>query len=233
MRAAELSAPIGDSPWPIGKTGSSNAGESSGSQSHAASEIRFHVGQPVWDSYYEFCFERNPWDRVISQYFWRDRLRPGQTMPGFSPRMGRHCCGAAATRCIRSTTGNVRWNRICRHEQPAEELKCHKRGSASPTLALPWQFWLCDSRTDKRRYIEILRRIGKGEARGVVPRGNRPPSDTRSDAHAVTAGGATTGPLATSTLCIPAAVADSMPSGVSSNTRQRAGSTPSRRAASR
>jgi cyclopropane fatty-acyl-phospholipid synthase-like methyltransferase len=46
-----------------------------------AVEIREHIGHKVWDSYFKFCFERNPWDRVVSLYYWE--YRTGQR-PDFS-----------------------------------------------------------------------------------------------------------------------------------------------------
>lgn len=36
----------------------------------SAQEIRSRVGRKVWDSYFTFCFERNPFDKVVSDYFW-------------------------------------------------------------------------------------------------------------------------------------------------------------------
>jgi hypothetical protein len=38
---------------------------------HASAKfIRQYIGEEIWGSYFKFCFERNPWDKVISWYFW-------------------------------------------------------------------------------------------------------------------------------------------------------------------
>ena len=35
-----------------------------------AADVRRFVPREVWDGYYKFCVERNPWDKVISSYCW-------------------------------------------------------------------------------------------------------------------------------------------------------------------
>ncbi|MHC5211490.1 MAG: sulfotransferase family 2 domain-containing protein [Planctomycetota bacterium] len=35
-----------------------------------AFSIRSRVGRKVWSSYFKFCFERNPWDKCLSFYYW-------------------------------------------------------------------------------------------------------------------------------------------------------------------
>lgn len=38
-----------------------------------ASYIKRWIGTDIWDSYYKFCFERDPFDKVLSYYYWRTR----------------------------------------------------------------------------------------------------------------------------------------------------------------
>ncbi len=35
--------------------------------------LRDRVGHDVWDRYFTFCFERDPWDKLASFYWWRTR----------------------------------------------------------------------------------------------------------------------------------------------------------------
>lgn len=35
-----------------------------------ASFIQENVDREIWDSYYKFCFERDPFDKAISHYYW-------------------------------------------------------------------------------------------------------------------------------------------------------------------
>jgi hypothetical protein len=36
----------------------------------SARRIKTAVGPSVWDSYFKFCVERNPWDKVLSSFHW-------------------------------------------------------------------------------------------------------------------------------------------------------------------
>jgi len=44
----------------------------------SAREVRDFVGPRIWRTYTKFCFERNPWERVVSEYRFLQRSRPDQ-----------------------------------------------------------------------------------------------------------------------------------------------------------
>ncbi len=46
-----------------------------------AAEIRALAGEAVWDGYFKFAVERNPWDRQVSHYHWE--LRKKAEPPSF------------------------------------------------------------------------------------------------------------------------------------------------------
>lgn len=48
-----------------------------------AADIRRYVGEKVWNSYFKFCFERNPWDKLISWYYWEHREEPRPSLREF------------------------------------------------------------------------------------------------------------------------------------------------------
>lgn len=41
------------------------------SEHMGAEKVKPLVSNEVWSTYYKFCFERNPWDQLVSRYFWR------------------------------------------------------------------------------------------------------------------------------------------------------------------
>lgn len=45
-------------------------------------QAREYLGRETWNSYFKFTFERNPFDRIVSFYFWRIRSRDEK--PAFS-----------------------------------------------------------------------------------------------------------------------------------------------------
>lgn len=47
-----------------------------------ARRIKECLGPSIWESYHKVCIERNPWDKVVSYYFWK-KAGQGKAMPSF------------------------------------------------------------------------------------------------------------------------------------------------------
>lgn len=120
----------------------------------SAREIIRGIGQETWRRYYTFCFERNPWDRLISMYYWRCRSEPRPTITAFLDstiplelkRKGRD---------LYMLDGEVAVDRLCRYEDIDQEFDAIRaRLGISGRIELPKA--KSRFREDRRSYREIL-----------------------------------------------------------------------------
>lgn len=119
-----------------------------------ARQVRAWVGEHVWNRYYKFCFERNPWDRVISLYCWRFGSKPTVTLSEF---IDSDLLFNLKKRGIRLYTihGEIAVDKVCLYESLTEELEhLQVRLGFPERLCLPRA--KSGFRKDRRSYREIL-----------------------------------------------------------------------------
>ena len=119
-----------------------------------ASRVRELVGEAVWNDYYKFCFERNPWDRFMSFYYWRIKEEPKTTLSDF---LASDAPQLLKTRGLDLYTidGKVAVDRVCRFESLAEDLEQVRLYLGIPeTLDLPRT--KTGFRRDKGNYRDAL-----------------------------------------------------------------------------
>jgi hypothetical protein len=103
----------------------------------SAAGARAGLGQANWERYYKFCVERDPWDRVVSRYYWlhRTELRPTMTEfldSGGALPLKRRGYG------LYTIEGQIAVDRICRFENLKEELEeVRQRIGLPEPLVLP------------------------------------------------------------------------------------------------
>ncbi|NER49558.1 MAG: sulfotransferase family protein [Symploca sp. SIO1A3] len=113
-----------------------------------ANKIKQRIGPKIWNSYFKFCFVRNPWDRAISRYYWSfhqiksldESLRKYNLNVNFNTY---------------TIDGKVAVDYIGKYESLMEDL-----AYACEQLGIPFDKWLPrakgDSRKDRRHYSEVL-----------------------------------------------------------------------------
>lgn len=118
----------------------------------SASLVKDLINKEVWNSYFKFCFERNPWEKVISYYFWYYRSKPG---PPLSQLISEQKFYLPSDFKLYTIDGKVAVDYIGRYENLETNLDfIRKKLNLPEKLHLPRaksQF-----RKDQRHYSEIL-----------------------------------------------------------------------------
>lgn len=115
---------------------------------------REFLGEEIWSTYYKFCFERNPWERVISSYYYRNQREPRPILAEFIESGTPHQLRRRGYD-VYTVDGEIAVDRVCLYENLAGELKIIEE-----QLGLPGKLQLprakAQYRKDHRSYQEIL-----------------------------------------------------------------------------
>jgi hypothetical protein len=123
--------------------------------------VRQYIDPEIWTSYFKFTVERNPWDKVVSKYYWDSLGKPDLPISDWVAQgHGSRINGYD----IYSIDGEVCADRILRYENLSTELQ-----QVTEALGLPEALQLPRAkgnyRADRRHYREIL---GDAERRKVA-----------------------------------------------------------------
>jgi hypothetical protein len=85
-----------------------------------AREIRALVGDPVWASYFTFCFDRSPWEKVVSLYYHRHR---GPRRPSLREFVDSGAAADAFNWPLYTHNGDILVDFVGRYEQLDRDLR--------------------------------------------------------------------------------------------------------------
>jgi hypothetical protein len=106
-------------------------------RSHASAvEVRAVIGANIWDSYFKFCVERDPWEKAVALYDRRTRQR--EPRPSFLQFLRSVTPESLSNFDIYTIDAALAMDRVIRFEHLAEDLEALRNLLDLPqALALP------------------------------------------------------------------------------------------------
>ena len=119
-----------------------------------AAEAKKLLGDEIWKSYFKFCVERNPWDKVLS-FYWMERFRSGGDL-SLDDFLRRDQIGLNWHLYADQSQGCLMVDRVVRYESLNEEL-----AEVFHCLNVPWAGEIramakSEYRQDRRCYRDVL-----------------------------------------------------------------------------
>ncbi|MDZ4728942.1 MAG: hypothetical protein SH820_03255 [Xanthomonadales bacterium] len=115
----------------------------------SAWQIRRAVDPTIWNSYFKFCVERNPWDKTVSDFCMANQRAGSRYQFDDYFRRGRFC---RSWELYTNDDGTLLADRVLRYEHLNQEL-----GEVFAQLGVPWagelKVWAKSAhRTDRKPY---------------------------------------------------------------------------------
>lgn len=135
-----------------------------------AFEIKQEIGEQCWDSYFKFCAIRNPFERVVSLFFFQDRSASIDDDPLSSKTQERfehfvhNLPGIAVDRDKFTINGNFCLDDVIRYERLEDDVMriCQK-------LQLPWEkSWLPNLKSGIRPAGTEARKLFTDSTRNMI-----------------------------------------------------------------
>lgn len=119
----------------------------------SAKEVKRYTDKSVWNSYFKFCFERNPWDKVISAY-WFDT---GGRIPINEYLCSEKCLKTAYNFRRYTEQEEVIVDKVFKYENLEAALsEISKKLQLEQALQLPKEKARSNNRKNRQHYSEIL-----------------------------------------------------------------------------
>lgn len=119
-----------------------------------AAQIRRYIGSDIWDSYFKFTLERNPYDKFVSLYYWKGGDEKFGNMQQFIDS------GVAISgdgKQYYTINGQLAVDKVYKFEELSEAIvDISGRIGLSEPLALPSKKTKGHTRVGKKHYSEVL-----------------------------------------------------------------------------
>lgn len=119
-----------------------------------AAQVRSLVGNTVWNSYFKFSIERNPFDRAISFYYWI--MRHASTSRSFEDRLLNIRPRKLSNWPIYTIDDQIAVDYMLRYESLESDMREVEKAIGLPPLSLPLPRAKSNFRKNHQHYSELI-----------------------------------------------------------------------------